>query len=84
MEPERRPPEQRPDHPRQHRDQRRAPWYRTKSQPSFDDMRMIMVTTEAELPRMMEALEAGANEYLMKPFTKEALHDKLVLVGLTG
>jgi len=49
---------------------------------AFDAMRMVMVTTEADIARMVEALESGANEYLMKPFTKEALHDKLVLVGL--
>ena len=51
---------------------------------SYDGVRLIMVTTEAEMPRMAEALESGANEYLMKPFTKEALHDKLVLVGLSS
>jgi two-component system chemotaxis response regulator CheY len=49
---------------------------------AFDEMRLVMVTTEADIARMVEALESGANEYLMKPFTKEALHDKLVMVGL--
>lgn len=53
-----------------------------RSTAAYDDMRVIMVTTEAELPKMAEALESGANEYLMKPFTKEALHDKLVMVGV--
>lgn len=51
---------------------------------AYDDMRIVMVTTEAELPKMAEALESGANEYLMKPFTKEALHDKLVMVGVVS
>jgi two-component system chemotaxis response regulator CheY len=54
-----------------------------RKDPRYDDMRMVMVTTEADISRMVEALESGANEYLMKPFTKEALHDKLVIVGLT-
>ena len=31
-----------------------------------------MVTTETELDQMTAALEAGANEYVMKPFTKES------------
>lgn len=55
-----------------------------RSSSAYDDMRIVMVTTEAELPKMAEALESGANEYLMKPFTKEALHDKLVMVGVVS
>jgi two-component system chemotaxis response regulator CheY len=31
---------------------------------------------------MVQALEAGANEYVMKPFTKEILREKLELVGV--
>jgi two-component system chemotaxis response regulator CheY len=41
-----------------------------------------MVTTETEVMNMVAALEAGANEYVMKPFTKEILKDKLELVGI--
>jgi two-component system chemotaxis response regulator CheY len=40
-----------------------------------------MVTTESDIGRVTLALEAGANEYLMKPFTKESLSDKLALLG---
>ena len=40
-----------------------------------------MVTTETELDQMAAALEAGANEYVMKPFTKDILVEKLQLVG---
>ena len=47
----------------------------------LDEMRIIMVTTEAELERMSEALASGANEYLMKPFTKDAMAEKLKMVG---
>jgi len=43
---------------------------------------VIMVTTETELDQMAAALEAGANEYVMKPFTKEILLEKLVLAGI--
>jgi len=38
---------------------------------------VIMVTTEAEKPRVIEAIKAGANNYLVKPFTPDALHDKI-------
>jgi two-component system, chemotaxis family, chemotaxis protein CheY len=43
---------------------------------------LVMVTTESEGARMVEALEAGANEYLMKPFTRDALIGKLDLLGI--
>ena len=41
----------------------------------------MMVTSESTAERVVESLEAGADEYLMKPFTKSALADKLNLVG---
>jgi two-component system chemotaxis response regulator CheY len=41
----------------------------------------MMVTTETEMSQLVKALEAGANEYLMKPFTREALVEKLTLLG---
>jgi two-component system chemotaxis response regulator CheY len=44
-------------------------------------LKVIMVTTEAELGHMASALEAGADEYVMKPFTKEILREKLALIG---
>ena len=46
------------------------------------DMRMMMVTTETEMNEVVEALEAGANEYVMKPFTKEMIIEKLALMGM--
>ena len=45
-------------------------------------LKVIMVTTETEMGQMASALEAGANEYVMKPFTKEILKEKLALVGI--
>jgi len=42
----------------------------------------MMVTTETEVDQMVKALAAGANEYVMKPFTKEILADKLRVLGL--
>ncbi len=48
----------------------------------FQDLPLMMVTTEIEMEQMTAALEAGANEYLMKPFGKEAIADKLQLLGV--
>ena len=50
--------------------------------PAFASVALIMVTTETEIEQMVTALEAGANEYVMKPFTKEIITDKLRLLGL--
>lgn len=42
---------------------------------------VVMVTTESEMSQVSRALDAGANEYLMKPFSRESLLEKLVLMG---
>jgi two-component system chemotaxis response regulator CheY len=47
-----------------------------------DDVTMVMVTTETESSQVVRALAAGANEYVMKPFTRDVLVDKLSLLGL--
>jgi two-component system chemotaxis response regulator CheY len=46
------------------------------------DMPLMMVTTETELEQVVRALAAGANEYLMKPFTPEMVQEKLAILGL--
>jgi len=50
----------------------------------FASITFVMVTTETELDHMAEALEAGASEYVMKPFTKEILLEKLHMTGVQG
>ena len=45
-------------------------------------VRLVMVTSVDEPNLMEKALTTGANEYLMKPFTKEMLADKLTLIGI--
>ncbi|HEU5458368.1 MAG TPA: response regulator [Terracidiphilus sp.] len=45
-------------------------------------IKILMVTTEAENEFIVRALDAGADEYLMKPFDEEALTDKLAMLGL--
>ncbi|HET6574179.1 MAG TPA: response regulator [Fimbriiglobus sp.] len=49
---------------------------------SYDPVRIMMVTTETEQEQLVRALEAGADEYLMKPFTKEVLVAKLSLLNV--
>lgn len=44
--------------------------------------RIMMVTTETESAQIVRALDAGADEYVMKPFTADDLADKLALLGL--
>jgi two-component system, chemotaxis family, chemotaxis protein CheY len=53
-----------------------------RQDPELASLKVIMVTTETELDHMVSALEAGANEYVMKPFTKDILREKLELVGI--
>jgi two-component system chemotaxis response regulator CheY len=53
-----------------------------RKRPELSSMVVVMVTTETEVDQMTAALEAGANEYVMKPFTKEILVEKLQLVGI--
>ena len=48
----------------------------------FADTKVLMVTTEAENDFILRALDAGADEYLMKPFDDEALNEKLAMLGL--
>ena len=47
----------------------------------FGEMKVMMVTTEAENDFILRALDAGADEYLMKPFDDEALSEKLAMLG---
>lgn len=55
---------------------------RVRAIPAFDSMRIVMVTTETETSQMVKALEAGANEYVMKPFTRDVIREKLQLLGI--
>ena len=43
---------------------------------------VVMCTTESGLSKIQEALEAGADEYIMKPYDQGVLLDKLAQVGL--
>ena len=48
----------------------------------LSNIKIMMVTTESSTEQVQKALTAGADEYLMKPFTKELLHEKLLIMGV--
>jgi two-component system chemotaxis response regulator CheY len=47
----------------------------------WNDVKLVMVTTETEIEQVQRAMSAGANEYVMKPFTADVLVAKLSLLG---
>ena len=55
-----------------------------RAEPRFGSIPILMVTTETEADQMCAALEAGANEYVIKPFTDETIEDKLRMLGVIG
>lgn len=44
-------------------------------------LKLMMVTTEVETSQVARALEAGANEYVMKPFTRDVLEQKIQMLA---
>jgi len=48
----------------------------------LNDLKLMMVTTETEVAHIERALLAGANEYVMKPFSKDIIEEKLRLLGV--
>ncbi len=52
-----------------------------RRQSTWDDVQIVMVTTETESEQVQRAMTAGANEYVMKPFTPEVLTAKLTMLG---
>jgi two-component system chemotaxis response regulator CheY len=47
----------------------------------YDDMKIMMVTTESEQSEIERAMREGANEYVMKPFTRDSILCKLQILG---
>jgi len=56
--------------------------FAVRANPAHRQVTLMMVTTESETGQIVKALAAGAHEYLIKPFTPDALRDKLALLGL--
>ncbi|WP_159809407.1 response regulator [Cellulomonas citrea] len=53
-----------------------------RADPALRDITLMMVTTESEQSQIVRALAAGAHEYLIKPFTADAIREKLEWLGL--
>ena len=53
-----------------------------RKRPELRPVKVVMVTTEAEMTHMTAALQEGADEYVMKPFTKDILVEKLEMIGI--
>ena len=49
---------------------------------TWDEVTIVMVTTETETSQMLAALDSGANDYIMKPFTDEIITERLMLLGI--
>jgi len=55
---------------------------RLRKMPGGESPKVVFCTTENDLSFITRALEAGANEYIMKPFDKEILSTKLQDAGV--
>jgi two-component system, chemotaxis family, chemotaxis protein CheY len=53
-----------------------------KADGRYGSLRRMMVTTESEMSNISKAMDAGASEYVMKPFTVGTIQDKLRVLGL--
>jgi two-component system, chemotaxis family, chemotaxis protein CheY len=54
---------------------------KVRADPTCDSMKIMMVTTESDQAEIERALREGADEYVMKPFTRESILDKLQIIG---
>jgi len=52
-----------------------------RSDRKFDSTLVLMATGNSDVDSLTQALAAGANEYVMKPFTREDLAGKLAILG---
>ena len=48
-----------------------------RADPAYKDIPFLMVTAEAQKQNVIEAVQAGVSNYVVKPFTAEAIADKL-------
>lgn len=53
-----------------------------RAEEKHGEQKIIMVTTETAPTQMARALLAGVDEFVMKPFTRQILIDKLKLIGV--
>ncbi len=48
-----------------------------RQDPKLKDLPAMMITAEAKKENVLEALKAGANNYVVKPFTADTLKEKI-------
>jgi two-component system chemotaxis response regulator CheY len=53
-----------------------------RAQKATQSTPVLMVTAQKDLSQIAQALQSGANEYIMKPFSKEAIEEKLKILGI--
>lgn len=53
-----------------------------RAEPAYRAMKIIMVTTESESEQINQALTSGANDFIVKPFDKELMKEKLQALGM--
>lgn len=53
-----------------------------RQNPQFAETKLMMMTTETSMDKIITAMDSGVNEYMMKPFSKEILADKLQIMGI--
>ena len=56
--------------------------HQLRQRPGGDQPKVVFCTTENDVAHIREAISAGADEYVMKPFDHETLQIKLQLVGM--
>lgn len=52
--------------------------------PNGNHPKVVFCTTENDTKHLKRALDAGADEYIMKPFDNEIIESKMIIVGLIG
>lgn len=53
-----------------------------RADPNYADVPIMMVSSENKAELIQRALTAGASEYVMKPFTRDVIREKLEILGL--
>jgi two-component system, chemotaxis family, chemotaxis protein CheY len=53
-----------------------------RAKKEYSDLPLMMITTETEMERMAQAFVAGVNEYVMKPFDRDMIIEKMNILGI--
>ena len=54
---------------------------KVRAMPAYQDLPIIMVTSEAAKNNVVEALQNGATDYIIKPFREKILMEKLLEIS---